>query len=74
MHLKIRSPKPQLEQLEALILGLESPRDIICISETWLHDNDNCAGYLISDYNQFCMENRQNAKVVGVMIQKRKHK
>ena len=40
LHLNIRSLKPHFDKLEALILSLESPPDIICITETWLTKND----------------------------------
>ena len=36
LHLNIRSLKPHFDKMEALILSLESPPDIICITETWL--------------------------------------
>ena len=71
MHLNIRSLKPHFEQLEALTLSLESPPDFVCLTEIWLKDNDNCAGYLIVRYNQYCIKNRQNAKGRRVMIQMR---
>ena len=68
-HVNIRSLKPHLDKLEALILSLESPPDIICLSETWLCESDNYAGLLINGYNQFCAKNRQGTIGGGVMIQ-----
>ena len=68
-HLNVRSLKPHFEQLEALILSLETPPDIICLSETWLCEGDNYAGLLINGYNQFCVKNRQGTTGGGVMIQ-----
>ena len=69
LHVNIRSLKPHLDKLEALILSLESPPDIICLSETWLCESDNYAGLLINGYNQFCVKNRQGTIGGGVMIQ-----
>ena len=71
LHLNTMSLKPHFEKLEALILSLESPPDIICLSETWLNDNDNSKGYLVNGYYDFLVknQNRTNVRGGGVMIQ-----
>ena len=51
-----------------LILSLESPPDIICLTETWLTDNDKNESWLISGYNQCCTKSRKTLGG-GVMIQ-----
>ena len=38
--------------MEALILGLESPPSVLCLSESWLTENDDPKCYLVHDYNQ----------------------
>ena len=53
LDLNIRSLKPHFDKLEALILSLESPRDIICITDTWLTKNDTSESWLINGYNQY---------------------
>ena len=68
IHINIRSIKKHLDELEALILSLESPPDIICLTETWLTDNDKNESWLISGYNQCCRKKRK-ALGGGVMIQ-----
>ena len=50
------SLKPHFEKLEALILSLESPPGIICLSETWFNDNDNSKGYLVNGYYDFLVK------------------
>ena len=70
LHLNIRSLKPHFDKLEALILSLESPLDIICITETWLTKNDPSESWLINGYNQYFTKNRETTGG-GVMIQAR---
>ena len=41
LHLNVRSIKPHFDKLEALVLGLESPPEVLCLTETWLSENDN---------------------------------
>ena len=62
LHLNTMSLKPHFEKLEALILSLESPPDIICLSETWLNHNDNSRGYLVNGYYDFLVKNRTNVR------------
>ena len=69
LHINIRSLKPHLDKLEALVLSLEKTPEIICLTETWLCESDNYAGLLINGYNQFCVKNRQGTIGGGVMIQ-----
>ena len=40
LHLNIRSLKTHLEELEALVSSFECPPEVICLTETWLTDND----------------------------------
>ena len=68
IHINIRSIKKHLDELEALILSLEYPPDIICLTETWLTDNDKNESWLISGYNQCCTKSRKTLGG-GVMIQ-----
>ena len=39
MHINVRSIKKNLDNLEALVLGLETPPCVLCLSETWLTEN-----------------------------------
>ena len=73
LHLNIMSLKPHYEKLEALILSLESPPDIICLSETWLNETDEGKIYLINGYNQCLMQNRNGMRGGGVMVQLHKN-
>ena len=68
LHLNVRSIKPHFDKLEALVLGLESPPEVLCLTETWLSENDNFNGYLINGYNQFFVKNRDSGRGGGVMI------
>ena len=54
--------------MEALVLSLESPPDILCLTETWLTDNDNFESHLVTGYNQYIVKN-QTTSHGGVMIQ-----
>ena len=45
--------KLHLEKLEALVLSLESPPDILCLTETWLTDNDDPKLFLVNGYSQY---------------------
>ena len=58
MHINVRSIKKNLDNLEALILGLESPPSVLCLSETWLKENDDPKCYLIQGYNQLIVKTR----------------
>ena len=54
--------------MEALIHSLESPPNVICLTETWLTDNDDIDSLLIPGYNNYAIKNR-NTHGGGVMIQ-----
>ena len=60
LHLNIRSLKPHFDKLEALILSLESPPDIICRTETWLTKNCETpgGGVMIPARNTCCLLNQ----------------
>ena len=68
LHLNIRSLKPHFTKLEALILSLESPPEVIRLTETWLADLDSFPNYLIHGYNHLLVKNRTNP-YGSVMIQ-----
>ena len=68
MHINVRSIKNNLDNLEALILGLESPPSVLCLSETWLTENDDPKCYLVHGYNQLIAKTRIS-RGGGVMIQ-----
>ena len=40
------------DELEALVSSLESPPDIICLSETWLHEYEDKHSYKIKGYHE----------------------
>ena len=67
LHINVRSLKGHLSELEALVYSLESPPSILCLSETWLTENDDSKCYLIDGYNKFVTCNRKSRG--GVMIQ-----
>ena len=58
LHLNIRSLKKHLEDLEALVYCLESPPGIICLSETWLNEEDDPCNFLVKGYNNFANKDR----------------
>ena len=64
MHINVRSLR---RSLEALILSLESPPAVLCLTETWLTNTDESKAFLISGYDQFIVRNR-DTKGGGVMI------
>ena len=68
LQLTIRSLKTQLEELEALILGFESPSDVFCLTETWLTNNDHFPSYILKGYNQVYTQKNGGATYGGVMI------
>ena len=68
MHINVRSIKKNLDNLEALVLGLETPPCVLCLSETWLTENDDPKCFLVHGYNQL-MNKTRNSKGGGVMIQ-----
>ena len=54
--------------MEAFIHSLESPPAILCLTETWLNENDDYDAMLISGYTQYVVKNRKT-RGGGVMIQ-----
>ena len=54
--------------MEAFIHSLESPPAILCLTETWLNENDDYDAMLISGYSQYVIKNRKT-RGGGVMIQ-----
>ena len=67
LHLNVRSMKPHFDKLESLVIGLESPLEILCLTETWLSENDNFNAYLINGYNQHFVKKTEIPVVVVVL-------
>ena len=67
MHVNIRSLRKNLDNQEPLILCLESPTAILCLTETWLKDTDETRSYLDHGYNQYVSRNRSE-NGGGVMV------
>ena len=63
----VRSIRKHHEDLETLIGSLESPPSI-CITETWLSDDDNPDCYAIKGYKPYAAANR-STRCGGSMIQ-----
>ena len=53
LTVNVRSLKKHVHDLEALVHSLESPPDIICLTETWLSDNDDIDSLLVPGYNNY---------------------
>ena len=70
LNVNVRSLKSNLEKLEALVLARESPPDILCLTETWLAENDDPKMFLVNGYTQYIAKNRTSIGG-GVMIQVR---
>ena len=68
LNVNVRSLKSNLEKLEALVLTRESPPDILCLTETWLAENDDPKMFLVNGYTQYIAKNRTSLGG-GVMIQ-----
>ena len=68
LNVNVRSLKLHLEKLEALVLSLESSPDVLCLTETWLTDNDDPKLFLVNGYTQYIAKNRTTLGG-GVMIQ-----
>ena len=68
LNVNVRSLKLHLEKLEALVLSLESSPDVLCLTETWLTDNDDPKLFLVNGYTQYIAKNRATLGG-GVMIQ-----
>ena len=70
LHVNVRSLKKNYQELEALITSLESPPEILCLTETWLSDSEEPENYLVCGYKRYCVKNRAHTGG-GVMIQMR---
>ena len=68
LTVNVRSLKKHLNDLEALVHSLESPPNVICLTETWLTDNDDIDSLLVPGYKNYAIKNR-NTHGGGVMIQ-----
>ena len=54
----VRSIRKHHEDLETLIGSLESLPSILCITETWLSDDDNPDCYAVKGYKPYAAANR----------------
>ena len=54
--------------MEALVQSLEFPPNVICLTETWLTENDDIDSLLVPGYNNYAIKN-WNTLGGGVMIQ-----
>ena len=54
--------------METLVHSLESPPNVICLTETWLTENDDIDSLLVLGYKNYAIKNR-NTHGGGVMIQ-----
>ena len=68
LNLNVRSLKRHIEDLEALVHSLESPPDILCLTETWLSKNDDPKSLLVTGYQNVASKVR-DSKGGGIMIQ-----
>ena len=66
--MNVRSLKKHIKDLEALIHSLEFPPNVICLTETWLTDNDDIDSLMVPGYNNYAIKNR-STHGGGVMIQ-----
>ena len=60
--------KKHQDDLEALLSSLESPINILFLTETWLNENDNINMYKIKGF-QTVISNSRNTRGGGTMIQ-----
>ena len=70
LNLNVRSLKKHLEDLEALAYSLESPPDILCLTETWLSEKDDPNPFLVTGY-QNLLSKVCDSKGGGIMIETR---
>ena len=63
-----RSLHKQHDELEALVSSLESPPNIICLSELWLHEYYDKHSYKTKGYHEVISKPRASTRG-GVMIQ-----
>ena len=57
LTVNVRSLKKHQSDLEALIHSLESPPNVICLTEIWLIDNDNNDSLLVPGYYKNAIKN-----------------
>ena len=58
--MNVRSLRKHHDELEALVSSLESSPDIICLSETWLHEYDDKHCFKIKGYHEVISKPRAN--------------
>ena len=63
LHLNVRSSRKNYAELESHVFGLDSQPDILCLSETWLSNDDNIISYSINGYRNLAIKNRNTVKV-----------
>ena len=68
LSVNVRSLKKHLNDLETLVHSLEFPPNVLCLTETWLTENDDIDSLLVPGYNNYAIKNR-NTHGGGVMIQ-----
>ena len=52
MHVDVRSLMKIFDNQEVLVLSLEAPPAIFCLTEIWLKDSDEPRSHLVHGYNQ----------------------
>ncbi len=67
-HLNVRSLRKHQVDLEALLSNLESPPSIVCLTETWLNNDDDEQGFRVSGYKSVISKPR-GSRGGGVMVQ-----
>ena len=68
LTVNVRSLRKNINNLEALVFSLESPPSVICLTETWLNEDDDKFCYLLKGYN--CLSSIvRDSRGGGVMIQ-----
>ena len=67
-HLNTRSVRKHYAELDALIAGLESPPCSICLTETWLNDNDDPNMFKLKNY-RYCISKPRSGRGGGIMVQ-----
>ena len=66
--MNVRSLNKHHDELEALIKSLESPPDVVCISETWLQEDNSVNCFKLSAYKTIINKSRKGIGG-GVMMQ-----
>ena len=67
IHFNYRSIKSSFEELKEYLINLRREFDVICISESWLNDNDNINEFMLDNYDMV-YKNRKNKRGGGVLI------